>query len=92
MECNRAVHYQVFSPKGIIESKTSFRTDDPYTGRVIAAHITPPRSAKSIKTFLCDKEDISDVEYANLMASALSNDSNLCDEDYPPILARLVCK
>jgi WD40 repeat protein len=81
------VHYQIFTLDGVIESKCSFREDDPYVGRVVASHITPPRTAKLIKRFLCKREGIADVESTDLFAT-VSGENELGDQERPSIVAR----
>jgi WD40 repeat protein len=82
------VYYQIFSSKGAIESKCSFDENDPFTGRVFASRITPPRTVDGIKKFLLDQEKISDATDVELFASALTSESGLSDQDRPKILAQ----
>jgi WD40 repeat protein len=82
------VYYQIFSPDGAIESKCSFSEDDPFTGRAVAARITPPRTVQSIKRFLCKQEKISAVDDVDLLASALTGESKLSDQDRLQILSQ----
>jgi hypothetical protein len=69
-----------------MESKCAFRENDPYTGQVVASHITPPRTVKLIKRYLCKREGIEGVESTDLLA-AVAGDHKLGDEDRPQILA-----
>lgn len=82
------MYYQIFSPYGAIESKCSFNEKDPFTGRIIASRITPPRTVDNIKTFLLNQENISNIKDVGLFASALTSESELSDQDRPQILAQ----
>jgi WD40 repeat protein len=81
------VYYQIFSLDGAMESKCAFRGDDPYTGRIVASRITPPRTVELIKRCLCRQEGIPDVESTKLF-EAVAGEYELGNEDRPPILAR----
>src|SRR5262249_2267376 len=87
VHCDNVVYYQVFSPSGIIPSKSSFSKDDPATGRVIASHITPPQTVRSIKMFLCKEEGISDIHSIDLFASAVTSRSPLSEREFLDILS-----
>src|ERR1700733_1377955 len=82
-----AVHYRMYSQDGAIESKHTFQEDDPYIGRIVATRIIPPHTAKFIKRFLCNEENIQDADNADLFATATS-EFMLDDQDHVPILVR----
>jgi WD40 repeat protein len=56
-------------------------------GRVVASHITPPRTVKLIKRYLCKREGIADVESTDLFAT-VSGENELGDQERPSIVAR----
>jgi WD40 repeat protein len=84
---NFLVYYQIFSADGVVESKCSYNENNPYTGRVIASHITPPRTVESIKRFLCKREKISNFQHTDLLVSILTSMTELSSQGYPQILA-----
>jgi hypothetical protein len=79
------VYYQVFADNEVVASKCSFSKDDPYTGRIIASHIAPPRTVKSIKKVLCKREGIPNGAGVDLVASAINDELVVSDEDRLPI-------
>lgn len=63
------VYYQIFEGHTNIPSKTSFRQDDPYTGRIEARRLSPPRSAIILKQHVADLESISSARIVALHLS-----------------------
>lgn len=81
-----SVYYRVYTEDGAIQSMNPVYTDDPYLGRIPAEHVTPPRTAMSLKRCLAGIENIQDFANAKLYMAA-SSEGPIEDGCRLPVLA-----
>jgi hypothetical protein len=60
------VYYRVYAPAGVVKVKNPEFSEDPYLGRTLVIHITPPHSAANIKRHLTSWENIADSTHTGL--------------------------
>ena len=66
------VYYRLYQEDGAIESRSPAYSNDRFVGRILSKAVTPPHTAASLKTHLCDIEGFSGSENAYLYPSLLS--------------------
>lgn len=54
----RYIHYRLYTKDGPITSNNPVYTNNPFIGRTLPKHITPPRTALSLKKHLCKIEGL----------------------------------
>jgi hypothetical protein len=62
------VYYRVYWPSGAVKVKDPECSEDPYLGRTLAIHVTPPHTVFSIKRHLCGRETTVDHTGTSLFA------------------------
>jgi hypothetical protein len=66
------VHYRLYSPIGAIKVKNPNDPEDPYVGRTLAVHVTPPHTSKNIRSHLSGLEDIQDDNVTSLFTDVFA--------------------
>ena len=72
------VYYRPYQEDGAIESRSPAYSNDRFIGRILSKAVTPPHTAASLKSHLCDVEGYSGSENSYLY-SALSSQTILDD-------------
>jgi len=66
------VYYRPYQEDGAIESRSPAYSNDRFVGRILSKAVTPPHTAASLKTHLCEIEGFSVSVNASLYSSLLS--------------------
>ena len=66
------VYYRPYQEDGAIESRSPAYSNDRFIGRVLSKAVTPPHTAASLKSHLCNVEGFSGSENASLYLSLSS--------------------
>ena len=66
------VYYRPYQEDGAIESRSPAYSNDRFIGRILSKAVTPPHTAASLKSHLCDIEGFSGSENASLYSSLSS--------------------
>lgn len=74
----RYIHYRLYTKDGPITSNNPIYANNPFIGRTLPKHITPPRTALSLKKHLCKIEGLPSAASFELFES-LSSHTALLD-------------
>ena len=66
------VYYRPYQEDGAIESRSPAYSNDHFIGRILSKAVTPPHTAASLKSHLCNVEGFSGSENASLYLSLSS--------------------
>ena len=66
------VYYRPYQEDGATESRNPAYSNDRFIGRILSKAVTPPHTAASLKSHLCDSEGFSRPENAHLYSSLSS--------------------
>jgi hypothetical protein len=81
MHAARTVYYRVYRNIGIVACKRPVDPGDPFLSRMNVNFITPPHTARTIKSCLCFAEQLADVQDFQLFPDV--NCESGLDEDTP---------
>lgn len=69
----QSVHYRLYTKDGPITSNNPIYANNPFIGRTLPKHITPPRTALSLKKHLCKIEGLPSATSFELFESLSSH-------------------
>ena len=81
------VYYCPYQEDGAIESRSPAYSNDRFVGRILSKAVTPPHTAASLKSHLCNIKGFSGSENAYLYSS-LSSQTILDDSSRLPLMNR----
>lgn len=83
----KPVYYRMYSRSGAFKVRSPCDPEDPFVGRTLATHVTPPHSSKNVQLHLSSLEGIQDDGLtslcADIFAASLIDDATVIDFKNP---------
>ena len=73
------VYYRLYTKDGAIQSLNPIYSNDPFISRILPTSVAPPRTALSLKKYLCKIEGVAGPASSAILFEALSSDAAIPD-------------